>query len=60
VSLSGGVGTLFGMALGVLILQYLSNGLGMLNLPTEWQLVITGSIIIVAVAFDELKRRRAG
>lgn len=60
VSLSGGVGSLFGMALGVLILSYLSNGLGMLNLPTEWQLVITGSIIIVAVAFDELKRRRAG
>ncbi|WP_421723134.1 ABC transporter permease [Bauldia sp.] len=60
VSLSGGVGSLFGVALGVLILSYLSNGLGMLNLPTEWQLVITGSIIIVAVAFDELKRRRAG
>jgi ABC-type xylose transport system permease subunit len=32
----------------------------MLDLQTEWQLVITGSIIIVAVAFDELKRRRAG
>ncbi len=58
VSLSGGVGSLFGMALGVLILSFLSNGLGMLDLATEWQLVITGIIIIVAVAFDELKRRR--
>ncbi len=58
VSLSGGVGSLFGMALGVLILSFLSNGLGMLDLATEWQLVITGVIIIVAVAFDELKRRR--
>ena len=35
------------------------NIIGMLDLPTEWQLVITGIIIIVAVAFDELKRRRA-
>jgi ribose transport system permease protein len=60
VSLSGGVGSLLGMAMGVLILSFLSNGLGMLDLPTEWQLVITGTIIIIAVAFDELKRRRAG
>ena len=60
VSLSGGIGSLLGMALGVLILAFMSNGLGMLDLPTEWQLVITGIIIIVAVAFDELKRRRAG
>jgi ribose transport system permease protein len=59
VSLSGGIGSLLGMALGVLILQFLSNGLGMLDLQTEWQLVITGTIIIIAVAFDELKRRRA-
>src|SRR5215469_7732191 len=57
VSLSGGVGSLFGMALGVLILSFLSNGLGMLDLATEWQLVITGGIIIAAVAFDEFKRR---
>jgi ribose/xylose/arabinose/galactoside ABC-type transport system permease subunit len=58
VSLSGGIGSLFGMALGVLILSFLSNGLGMLALATEWQLVITGGIIIAAVAFDEFKRRR--
>ena len=58
VSLAGGVGSLFGVALGVLILSFLANGLGMLNLATEWQLVVTGLIIIAAVAFDEMKRRR--
>jgi ribose/xylose/arabinose/galactoside ABC-type transport system permease subunit len=58
VSLSGGVGSLFGMATGVLILSFLANGLGMMNLATEWQLVVTGLIIISAVGFDELKRRR--
>jgi ribose transport system permease protein len=58
VSLAGGIGNLAGMALGVLILQFLSNGLRGLGLPTEWQLVITGMIIIAAVAFDELKRRQ--
>ena len=56
---SGGIGSLTGMALGVLILQFLSNGLRGLGLPTEWQLVITGMIIIAAVPFDEAKRRRA-
>lgn len=59
VSLSGGVGSLFGMAIGVLILSFLANGLGMLDLATEWQLVITGCIIIAAVGFDEWKRRNA-
>lgn len=58
VSLAGGVGSLFGAALGVLILSFLANGLGMLNIATEWQLVTTGFIIIAAVAFDEFKRRR--
>lgn len=56
VSLAGGTGNLFGVALGVLILAFLSNGLGMINAPTEWQLVITGIVIIVAVALDALKK----
>jgi ribose transport system permease protein len=56
VSLAGGIGSLWGVALGVLILAFLANGLGQLNLPTEWQLVITGAIIIVAVTLDEARR----
>ncbi len=58
VSLAGGIGSLFGVVLGVLILSFLSNGLGMLKLPTEVQQVITGIIIIGAVGLDELRRRR--
>lgn len=58
VSLAGGIGSLFGVVLGVLILSFLSNGLGMLKLPTETQQVITGMIIIGAVGLDELRRRR--
>jgi len=58
VSLAGGIGSLTGVVLGVLILAFVSNGLGMLNAPTEWQLVITGSVIIAAVALDAFKKRR--
>ncbi|MCJ8323388.1 MAG: ABC transporter permease [Rhizobiales bacterium] len=57
VSLAGGIGSLFGVMLGVLILAFVSNGLGMINLPTEWQLVITGLVIIAAVALDAFKKK---
>ena len=58
VSLSGGVGSLLGAFIGVFIMGIIQNGLGMLNVDTMWQLVITGLIIIFAVALDELKKRR--
>ena len=59
VSLVGGIGTLTGAAIGVMILSVISNGLGLLNVETQWQLVVNGIIIIIAVGFDELKRRKA-
>ncbi len=57
VSLSGGVGNLIGALIGVLILGLIQNGLGLMDIGTQYQLVITGAIIIVAVALDELKKR---
>ena len=59
VSLAGGIGSLTGAAIGVLILSVISNGLGLLNIDTQWQLVVNGVIIIIAVGFDELKRNRS-
>ncbi len=57
VSLSGGTGSLLGAFIGVAIMGIIQNGLGMLNVETMFQLVITGAIIIIAVAIDELKKR---
>ncbi len=57
VSLAGGVGTILGAFIGVLIIAVIQNGLGMMNVYTMWQLVITGVIIIISVAIDELKKR---
>lgn len=57
VSLAGGIGSLFGVVLGVLILAFVSNGLGIINAPTEWQLVITGLVIIAAVALDSIRTK---
>ena len=36
----------------------ISNGLGMLNVESQWQMVVNGIIIILAVGFDEIKRRK--
>ena len=41
-----------------MILAVISNGLGMLNVESQWQMVVNGIIIIFAVGFDEIKRRK--
>lgn len=57
-SLSGGRGTMLGTIVGALIISVVANGLRILSVPQEWQIVVTGSIIILAVYTDILRRRR--
>jgi len=57
-SFTGGRGTIIGTVLGLLILGVLDNGLVLLNTNTYWQNVITGALLITAVAFDQLRQRR--
>lgn len=56
-SLSGGRGTILGTIIGALIMSVLLNGLRILSVAQEWQTVLTGSIIIVAVYADMMRRR---
>lgn len=56
-SLSGGRGTILGTLIGALIMSVLTNGLRVLSVAPEWQTVVTGVIIIVAVYADQLRRR---
>ena len=57
-SLSGGRGTIVGTLIGALIMSVLANGLRILSVAQEWQTVVTGSIIILAVYTDILRRLR--
>ena len=57
-SLSGGRGTIIGTLIGALIISVLANGLRILSVAQEWQTVVTGSIIILAVYTDILRRSR--
>jgi ribose transport system permease protein len=56
-SLSGGQGTILGTVIGAFVISVLTNGLRILSVPQEWQIVVTGVIIIIAVYFDMIRRR---
>ncbi|MBX2806169.1 MAG: ABC transporter permease [Hyphomicrobiales bacterium] len=57
-SLAGGRGTIMGTLIGALIMSVLTNGLRILSVEQEWQTVVTGAIIILAVYADMLRKRR--
>lgn len=59
-SLSGGVGTILGTVLGVLIIGVLRNGLVLLGVSPFTQEVMIGLVIIVAVAIDKWSTRNRG
>lgn len=57
-SLSGGEGTVLGTVIGAFIISVLTNGLRILSVPQEWQTVVTGAIVILAVYMDIARRRK--
>ncbi len=58
-SLSGGRGTIMGTLIGALIMSVLINGLRVLSVAQEWQTVVTGIIIILAVYADMMRRKKS-
>lgn len=58
VSLSGGVATMGGVIVGVLIMGTVQDVLNLLNVPTFYQYVVRGVILLIAVLLDQLKQRR--
>jgi ribose transport system permease protein len=57
-SMSGGVGTLGGTFIGMLIIGVLNNGLNLLNINSFWQYIAKGIVILLAVYIDVVKQRR--
>ena len=55
---SGGRGTMTGTVIGTLLISFLRNGLTLLGVSTNFQLVVIGLIIIFAVTADQLATRR--
>ncbi|MGO1410416.1 MAG: ABC transporter permease [Microbacterium sp.] len=57
-SLMGGRGTIWGTALGLLMIQTLNNGLDILTVPAYWQDVVKGLLIVAAVSVDVWASKR--
>lgn len=57
-SLSGGEGTILGTIIGAFIISTLTNGLRILSVPQEWQMVVTGAILVLAVYADMMRRQQ--
>lgn len=48
----GGVGTVYGALIGALIMASLDNGMSMLGVDSFWQMIVKGSILLLAVWVD--------
>lgn len=60
VSIAGGIGSVYGAVLGSLFLGTIKNALPVINISPFWQLAISGSVIVLAVAFNARAERRKG
>ncbi|MEF9853052.1 MAG: ABC transporter permease [Hydrogenoanaerobacterium sp.] len=58
-SFNGGIGTLGGTIIGVLIIGVLNNGMNLLKVNSYWQFVVKGVVILGAVYIDYLKKARS-
>jgi putative multiple sugar transport system permease protein len=59
-SVRGGVGRVSGVIVGALIMGVLNMGLSIMSVDTPWQKVAKGLVLLLAVAFDLINKRRAG
>jgi len=55
VSLYGGSGSVTGTVIGALIIAVLTTGLVMLNVPSFWQFIVVGAVVILAVLIDQTR-----
>jgi ribose transport system permease protein len=58
-SLAGGKGSILGTVIGALIISVLNNGLQIMSIAQEWQKVILGLVILVAVYADMARKKEA-
>jgi ribose transport system permease protein len=56
-SLRGGEGSVLGVIVGAALMRVLTNAVGVLGVPNQWEFAIIGIVILMAVIADELLRR---
>lgn len=56
-SMAGGVGTVVGAVVGAFIMASLDNGMSMMDVPTFWQYIVKGAILLLAVWMDSASKK---
>jgi simple sugar transport system permease protein/D-xylose transport system permease protein len=56
-SLFGGRGSAFAALFGIVVIQSISSGLTLLNLDSSYRYMVTGAVLLLAVALDAVARR---
>lgn len=56
-STTGGKGRMWGTLIGALIMGIIDNGMTLLGISTNWQYIVKGAIIIIAVGLDQARNR---
>lgn len=55
----GGIGTIPGAIIGALVMGVLNNGMSILGVGSDWQMSIKGIVLLTAVAFDVISKKKA-
>ena len=58
-SLAGGIASVAGAVMGAFSMASLDNGMSMMDVPTFWQYIVKGAILLLAVWMDSATKRRA-
>lgn len=59
-AVTGGIGRVSGVIVGALIMGVLNMGLSNMGIDPAWQSVVKGMVLLLAVAFDLINKRRSG
>jgi len=59
-STTGGVGTVVGALVGAFIMGILNNGMSIMGINIDWQQVIKGMVLLMAVFFDVKQKNKSG
>lgn len=58
-SASGGIGTIIGAIVGGLVMGVLNNGMSIMGISVDWQQVVKGAVLLLAVTFDVYSKSKA-